>query len=131
MKDKTTSFSKASTKCMTYANVIDQLNNITKTSGTNKAYFSTELNNPEFGPAVGFKFSSAEQSMNLGVLMRQLGFSFVRHYTTLEPYVGELHLMPEHANQAKKLFNNWCSWEIIEKKHENDAKWKEIVGIAR
>ena len=133
--DKKEALNKAATKVITYGQVISRLNSIAKQSGNAEAYFSSDLISPIHGKTVGFKFASAQQGAELGTLLESLGMRFVRHHATLNEQVGELHIAPEHAANAKKLFDNWCSWVTIEPRitgnKELDSKRSEIVGHTR
>ncbi len=128
-------FNKAEKQVITYGQVISRLNNIAKQSGGDEAYFSSDLISPENKKVAGFKFSSVQQRAALCALLESLGIGFYTHYKNLDPQVGELHIAPEHTEMAKKLFDNWCSWVIIEPKitgnKELDSQWSEIVGHSR
>lgn len=132
--NKKETFNRATKQVMTYGQVISRLNNIAKRSGDAEAYFSSNLIGTEKEKVAGFKYSSVQQWNDLSALMESLG---IRFYTlfTLDPQVGELHIAPEHTEMAKKLFDNWCSWVIIEPtitgNKELDSQWSEIVGHSR
>lgn len=132
---KKDALNKAQDKVVTYGQVMSCLNNIAKNSGNSEAYFSTDLISPEKKKVTGFKFSSAQQEADLSNLLKSLKISFIHYYPTINNQVGELHIMPEHAEVAKKLFNNWSSWVIVERNitgnKELDAKWSEVVSCTR
>ncbi|MBQ7056119.1 MAG: hypothetical protein IJN91_04280 [Alphaproteobacteria bacterium] len=133
--NKKETFNRGTKQVITYGQVISQLNNIAKQSGNDDAYFSSNLISPENKKVAGFKFSSIQQRASLCELLELLGMRFYTHYKNLDPHVGELHIAPEHTEMAKKLFDNWCSWVIIEPKitgnKELDSQWFEIVGHSR
>ena len=135
MMDTKDTFNKAEKQVMRYSQVMSRLNNIAKQSGGDEAYFSSNLISPENKKVAGFKFSSIQQRASLCELLELLGMRFYTHYKNLNSEVGELHIAPEHTEMAKKLFDNWCSWVIIEPKitgnKELDSQWSEIVGHSR
>lgn len=133
--NKKETFNRATKQVITYGQVMSHLNNIAKQSGGDEAYFSSDLISPENKKVAGFKFSSVQQRASLCELLELLGMRFYTHYKNLNSEVGELHIAPEHTATAKKLFDNWCSWVIIEPKitgnNELDSQWSEIVGHSR
>ena len=134
MNEKET-FNRAAKQVVTYGQVMSHLNNIAKQSGGDEAYFSSDLTSPENKKVAGFKFSSVQQHASLCALLELLGMRFYTYYKNLNSQVGELHIAPEHTATAKKLFDNWCSWIIIEQRitgnKELDSKWSEIVKHSR
>ncbi len=135
MVDKVTNFEKSTRKIITYGMVIEALNNISKQTAENYAFFTTNLKDVENNKVSGFKFSSAEQGTKLGQLLENLGIKFIYHIPDIKSQAGELHIAPEHAAEAKKLFDNWQSTVIVTQKltgnHELDSMWTRQVGIVR
>lgn len=65
MADKVTNFEKSTRKIITYGMVIDALNDISKQTAGESAFFATDLKDVENNKVSGFKFSSTEQGVKL------------------------------------------------------------------
>ena len=135
MADKVTNFEKSTRKIITYGMVIEALNDISKQTAGENAFIATDLKDVENNKVSGFKFSSTEQGTKLGQLLDNLGIKFTYYIPSIKSQAGELHIAPEHAAEAKKLFDNWQSTVIVTRKltgnHEIDSMWTRQVGIAR
>ncbi|MBR2482397.1 MAG: hypothetical protein IKB49_00720 [Alphaproteobacteria bacterium] len=135
MTEKKAAFTKATSKVVTYGELMREMNKIAQASGTDYAGFAIDLKSVDGKKVCGFEFATAQQEMALSAILDKLGIEHSHVHKDIKSQKGELHIAARHAKHATDLFYAWSSLITIEQRitgnAELDAQWQRIVSKAR
>lgn len=132
MTSKTDTLNRGRQKVITYGQVMEDLNYISKTSYDDTAHFDPKLKDTNNKTVGGFVFNGIATGMKLSQLLGKLGIRFIHYYPDPTPNHGELHIHPEYSQMARDLFSGWTSNMVIKRQmtgNKNlDDQWIRVVA---
>ena len=135
MVNKKGIFNKASSRVITYGEVMSRLNEISKNAGTDVANYNRKLKNAAGDSVSAFEFSTQELGAKLGRLLSDLGIKYTTAYDSIKSTAGRLEIADADRARADELFDMWMSWVIVEPRitanAELNAKWQRDVSKTR
>lgn len=135
MTSKAEALNRGTQQVITYGQVMEDLNYISKTSYDDRAHFDPKLKDSNNQTVGGFVFDGVSTGMKLSQLLSKLGIRFTHYYPDATPNHGELHIHPEYSKMARDLFSGWQSNMVTERQltgNKNlDDQWLRVVATVR